>query len=196
MYVPRGCFPPNHVVSTDLLAEVIVVEASGSSWSTALDLGCGAGALTLLLASQRAYTVGVDVSERCIRAALLNADRNNLHARVDFVVCPTANCLREKSFDLCVANPPYLPLKPRLDYEFSFAGGERLETTRNILESCRQKTSEDGRFFVVLNDMAYKWIDVSSLRKIKCAKTPFDIVCVFTGSTRLGVFRSGSDRYT
>jgi release factor glutamine methyltransferase len=73
------------------------------------DLGTGSGALLLALLSElpNAFGVGTDLSESAVVVARDNAERLLLDGRAAFVTCDLADALAG-TFDLVVANPPYV----------------------------------------------------------------------------------------
>jgi release factor glutamine methyltransferase len=72
-----------------------------------LDVGTGSGALALVAARRGARVTAVDVSRRAVCAARLNAWRAGLRVRAlrGNLFAPVAG----ESFDLVLANPPYVP---------------------------------------------------------------------------------------
>lgn len=75
-----------------------------------LDLGTGTGCLLLALLSEwpRAWGVGVDKNPQAVRLARRNARRLGLERRAEFYAGEWAEALGG-SFDVVVANPPYVP---------------------------------------------------------------------------------------
>jgi SAM-dependent methyltransferase len=74
---------------------------------SALDLGCGAGPVGLLLARAARRVVATDVSPRAVELARLNADVNgvtNLEVRVGDLYEP----VRGERFDRVAAHPPFV----------------------------------------------------------------------------------------
>lgn len=74
---------------------------------TAVDLGCGAGTISLAIAKELNINVtGIDSSNVAVRLAKANAQKNNI-----------SNCIFIKTdmrtfngkFDLVISNPPYIP---------------------------------------------------------------------------------------
>lgn len=74
-----------------------------------LDIGTGSGALLLALLKElpKAVGLGTDISAAALEVARANAERNNLKDRCAFVACDIAAGV-EGTFDLIVANPPYI----------------------------------------------------------------------------------------
>ena len=75
-----------------------------------LDLGTGTGCLlvTLLVAWSASAGLGVDVSERACAVAARNVRRHGIGERA-WIVCGDWGAALKATFDLVVANPPYVP---------------------------------------------------------------------------------------
>jgi len=74
------------------------------------DLGTGSGCILISILKElpRASGIGVDISERALEAARRNATAVGVASRTDFVCGSWTQPLHE-TFDLVVANPPYIP---------------------------------------------------------------------------------------
>ena len=78
----------------------------------AVDVGCGSGAIAVTLRLETGAEVyGTDISAAALHVARDNAQR--LGARVVFVQCDLLDGIANKSMDLIVSNPPYVPLGDR-----------------------------------------------------------------------------------
>jgi len=73
-----------------------------------LDVGTGSGAIAISLALEtRARVFATDISSAALDVARENARR--LSAQVDFIACNLLDAFEERSVDLVVSNPPYVP---------------------------------------------------------------------------------------
>ncbi|MBD0839632.1 HemK2/MTQ2 family protein methyltransferase [Streptomyces sp. TRM68416] len=104
MVIPPGVYAPQE--DTDLLAGALADEPLPTG-AEVLDVGTGSGALALAAARRSARVTAVDVSWRAVCAARLNARLSGLPLRIRHgnLFAP----VRGQSFDLILANPPYVP---------------------------------------------------------------------------------------
>ena len=121
-----------------------------------LDLGVGSGCLLLSVLSERplATGLGVDRSERAARIARENARLLGVTERAEIVVGDWAGAIGG-SFDLVLANPPYVargePLSPETAYEppsalFAQTGG--LAALKEIINITSRLLTPGGRLIL------------------------------------------------
>ncbi len=73
-----------------------------------VDVGTGSGAIAITLALETAARVfATDISTAALCVAQSNARK--LSAQVGFLACDLVDCLRDRSVDVLVSNPPYVP---------------------------------------------------------------------------------------
>lgn len=95
---------------TETVVELVLRDfPEHASWSV-LDLGVGSGAILLALLAERpaAKGLGVDISEEALAVARDNAAHLGLAGRVALLRGDWTEGLADESFDLVVANPPYI----------------------------------------------------------------------------------------
>lgn len=104
LLVLPGVYPPQD--DTELLAGALAAEPLHPG-ARVLDLGTGSGALALAAARRGTRVTAVDVSWRAVCTARLNAWLAGLRVRIvrGNLFRPVAG----QSFDLILANPPYVP---------------------------------------------------------------------------------------
>ena len=151
---------------TELMAEhaIKLLGARNTEQKSVLDLCTGSGCVALAIAVKfpDALVYGVDISEKAIRYARINAERNN--AKNAFFYCgdlfSTVN--KTKSFDLIISNPPYIKsddikdLQPEIrDWEPLNAldgGRDGLVYYREIVPAARQILNDTGILMFELGD--------------------------------------------
>ena len=77
-----------------------------------LDIGTGSGCIILSVLSElkKSRGVGIDLSQKAIQIAKINAKKHKLLNRVNFYRSSLSN-IYNKKFDLIVSNPPYIMKK-------------------------------------------------------------------------------------
>jgi release factor glutamine methyltransferase len=85
-----------------------VALALGSTGRRFLDVGCGSGAIAVTLQLETCGEVwATDISPAALKIAHGNATR--LGARVFLLACDLDSAIRDRSIDVLVSNPPYVP---------------------------------------------------------------------------------------
>ena len=74
-----------------------------------LDIGTGSGCIliSLLIELKKSQGVGVDIIEKAIKIAKMNAEYHQLHNKIKFIN-RSFDKIFHKKFDLIVSNPPYI----------------------------------------------------------------------------------------
>jgi len=76
-----------------------------------LDMGCGSGVLSVVLAKEfsSARVVAVDISQAALNVAISNAKQHGVYERIDFLESDLFSKMpKDLRFDLIVSNPPYM----------------------------------------------------------------------------------------
>jgi methylase of polypeptide subunit release factors len=109
---------------------------------SALDVGSGCGIQAFLAAPHSGEVVGVDRNPRAVHVATFNARLNGL-ANTAFVEGDLYGPVRDRRFDLIVANPPYvISPESRFLYRDSGLGGD--EIARRVVREGAGLLEEGG----------------------------------------------------
>jgi release factor glutamine methyltransferase len=145
---------------TETILDLVLGEFGPGQEFEVLDLGVGSGALLLAILSERprARGLGVDVSDEALATAKRNAAQLGLWERATLRQGDWTAGLGDESFDLVVANPPYVPtadidtLAPEVrDHEPRLAldgGPDGLSAYRRLAPEIVRVLRPGGRFAV------------------------------------------------
>ena len=124
-----------------------------------LELGTGSGAIAITLACEwkEVHVTAVDISEKALSLAKINAEKFNVQNKIDFLKSDWFEAVKGP-FDLIISNPPYIGLieKDELSDEVIkydpeialFAGCDGLDAFKRIIPNLAKFLNPDG--FVVL----------------------------------------------
>ena len=93
---------------TDILAAVAL--SITPTHSRVLEIGCGCGAISILLALRGCSVVATDISKHALSIARKNARLHNVS--IDFRLGDLFDPVSDEKFDTIIFNPPYLPSDP------------------------------------------------------------------------------------
>jgi len=146
---------------SESLVDAVLRNTKKEDCFTILDLGTGTGCLPLAVLAERpaARAVGVDIAAGAVQAAVLNAEKNGMGDRADFV-CADWNDFAantKEKFDIVISNPPYIPYEDiafledevkKYDPLRALDGGEDgLDCYRQIAKILPLLLKENGCFF-------------------------------------------------
>jgi release factor glutamine methyltransferase len=96
---------------TELLVERALELLPEEGAVSVLDIGTGSGIIAITIAEQRldAVLTAIDISEKALRVAEVNARECGVAERIKLVQCDIKMSIPEGVFDLVVSNPPYIP---------------------------------------------------------------------------------------
>ena len=95
---------------TELVVETALEAGRGAG--RILDAGSGSGAIAVTLQLEtHAMVYGTDISAPALAVAAENARK--LGARVEFVCCDLVSAIADRSIEMIVSNPPYVPESER-----------------------------------------------------------------------------------
>jgi methylase of polypeptide subunit release factors len=140
---PRaGRTAQNHVLGLTPSARYVAALTPRPRVDTCLDVGCGSGVQAFLAARHSERVVGIDVNERALELARLNAELNgieNVEWRLGDLFAPVA----DERFDLVVSNPPFIVSPGReLLYRDGGSGGDAF--SRDLVAGAARHLREGG----------------------------------------------------
>ncbi|MCI0476417.1 MAG: peptide chain release factor N(5)-glutamine methyltransferase [Anaerolineales bacterium] len=151
--VDRRVLIPRH--ETETLVQIALERARQKPSPVIVDVGTGSGALALTLAYHLsdARVIAADISRDALAVARQNARRLNLESRVEFVESDLLERV-SASFDILVANLPYIPRArfdqlPREVREFEprralDGGADGLDLFRRLLTQLESRAARGG----------------------------------------------------
>ncbi len=158
-----GVYPPSE--DTYLLLDSLEIKPG----DVFLEVGSGAGLITLAAARTARFIVSIDCSFDAVNNTIENLRRNNLYNNCHVIESDLLDALSQSAkFSLIVFNPPYLPEDgERTDLDHALIGGETgTELTQRFVMQAMKHLISGGRILVVLSTLA----DKDSIQKImiKC----------------------------
>lgn len=175
--------------------EHVIEAALKYSVPAILDIGTGSGAIAVTLALEtEARVTATDISSEALNVARSNSLR--LAALVDFVQCDLGSATRDRSFDMVVSNPPYVPETDRAtlqrevrDHEPAlalYAGADGLEIYRRLIPEAARLLKPGGRLILELGhnslepvrEMLDGWRDVEIIQDLALVPRVLTAFCL------------------
>jgi len=140
---------------TEILVEYAINSIKKNNLKTVLDIGTGSGSIAVSVAYYCRDTkiTAVDISEKALKTAKINAEKNNVSERIDFIKSNIFENIHSK-YDVIISNPPYLKsdiiktLMPQVkDYEPISAldgGNDGLYFYGKIISECKNYINKNG----------------------------------------------------
>lgn len=122
---------------TELMADVVNIKNN----QTFLEIGCGTGAVSLLVGKRAKSGIGVDINPAAVKNANLNKKLLGIQ-NVKFVYSNIFENVKGK-FDVIICNPPYSPYKTADEVEMMFWDEENSMKTK-FFNQVRDYVKPDG----------------------------------------------------
>ncbi len=143
---------------TEILVEEVVNEFKEKECKI-LDLCTGSGAIAISLAKyiKEAKITAIDISNKALQVAKLNAEKNLVHKKIEFIESNMFENIKLKDFDVIVSNPPYIEtekinqLSEQVKHEPHIAldgGSDGLDFYKIIAQNAYKHLKEQGKLFL------------------------------------------------
>lgn len=142
---------------TETLVEEVINEYKEKKCEI-LDLCTGSGAIAISLAKyiNESNIVASDISMKALQIAKLNAKKNLVRKKIEFIESDMFNKIYKDDFDIIVSNPPYIKTKviEKLDrqvknepYIALDGGADGLKFYKIIIENAYKYIKNEGKVF-------------------------------------------------
>lgn len=156
---------------TETLVEEVINEYKEKKCEI-LDLCTGSGAIAISLAKyiNESNIVASDISMKALQIAKLNAEKNLVRKKIEFIESDMFNKIYKDDFDIIVSNPPYIKTKviEKLDrqvknepYIALNGGADGLKFYKIIIENAYKYIKNEGKVFLEIGyDQKNELIDL------------------------------------
>lgn len=152
--------PDTEILVEEVLKHVDSIASSATSEPLRiLDLCTGSGAIAISLAKyiDNCEITATDISNKAIQVAKLNAEKNLVHSKINFIESNMFENIPETKFDIIVSNPPYIEthvintLSKEVQKEPNLAldgGDDGLKFYRLIIKNAKDYLASNGKVFI------------------------------------------------
>jgi len=149
--VPQGVYYPRE----DSLLLAKALENTELKDKRSMEIGCGSGFLSIVMARRNANVTAVDISENAVNASNDNAKKNAVA-----LTCFQSDLFSAVTgkFDLIVFNPPYLPEDDEAKYlgtekQQLYGGGGGREVIQEFISQSASHLAEGGRLLLLISSL-------------------------------------------
>ncbi|MEG6585179.1 peptide chain release factor N(5)-glutamine methyltransferase [Dendrosporobacter sp. 1207_IL3150] len=183
---------------TEVLVEAALKRLKDTDQPEILDIGTGSGAIVVSVLANiiTARGTAVDISEKALAIAKVNAEKNNVAERLQFYQGDIYQPVQGRIYDAILSNPPYIPnedistLAPEVRQEpaLALAGGQDgLDFYRRIINDASKYLKPGG--FIALEVGIHQARPVASLAE-SISELSFDsIISDYGGIERVVILK-------
>ena len=149
--IPQGVFHPGLFFTTKILGKYLFgLDLKGKA---VLEVGCGSGLLSMIVASKGAMVTSVDISSTAIECTHQNAKANGLNQQMQIKQSDLFEGIsNESNFDLIVWNPPFFPKEPSEESGRAWNAGEGYLLLKRFADQAIRYVAPGGKLLLLLTD--------------------------------------------
>ena len=154
--------------------------------NTILDIGCGTGLITLMLAQRnlKSNITGIEIDEVASQEALENVANSDWQERIEIELTSLQNFKPTKQFDLIVSNPPFFHENKAKDRRATARHTNSL-SFEELIDNASNLLSEKGIFGVIIPKSAeIDFCKIAETHNLYCKR-----VCNVKGNSKVAVKR-------
>jgi len=191
LIVPPTVFHPKLFYSSGLLARYL--SRMDFRGRRILDVGCGSGILSLVVASRGAVVTALDINPDAVGATVINAQNNGQGETLRVIKSDLFENLpsTQPSFDLVICNPPFYDGEAESVPERAWKAGAGLRFFSDFSVGVRPFLAREGKLLFVLSSeldvsrvLALFWERGFRLELRDECRRPFERLMIYEGSIR------------
>ncbi|MCX6816228.1 MAG: methyltransferase [Candidatus Aenigmarchaeota archaeon] len=145
--IPDDVYYPRE--DTEILAKTI--EKGDLKNKEVLEIGCGSGLLSIIMAKAGAKVTSVDINPASVKTTKLNAKKNKINISV--LISDLFENVKGK-YDLIIFNPPYLPVGQDDPEDITYSGGSSgREIIERFIVYLKNYLKKNGRVLLVISSL-------------------------------------------
>ena len=159
---------------------------SSKTFNAILDIGCGTGLITLILAQRnlKSNITGIEIDKIASQEAQLNITNSDWNKRVEIRNTSLQEFNTKTRFDLIVSNPPFFAKNKSKDRR-NIARHTNTLLFEELIENSVNLLSKQGIFSVIIpKDSEDNFHKIATLNKLYCNR-----VCYIKGNEKTDVKR-------
>jgi release factor glutamine methyltransferase len=143
-----GIFHPGLFFSTKILIEYLSKLELNNK--TILELGAGAGLISVYCARRDAIVTASDINPTAITNIINNAELNNV--KIKAVESDLFDKIESIHYDYIIINPPYFPKTPKSVKEYAWFCGSDFEYFKKLFSQLKNNNSKTNFILMILSE--------------------------------------------
>jgi len=147
LLVKQGVFHPRFFFSSLILLNFISKKTL--QHKSLLELGAGAGMLSVFAAKQGASVTASDISLKAVDNIIFNAEQHQV--KIQVIHSNLFERIPQTVFDYVLINPPYYKRKPVTESDHAWYCGENLEYFNGLFSGLARYVDDNSQVYLILS---------------------------------------------